>query len=157
MDKKIIIVDEKKGKTQEFIWDINKEKLSICRPGGLDFESASYVFFDKNRLTRFDTEHDDKEDRYQTIGKGKFFNINDPDNKTYFVISTEPYLDPDKPIRIISARKAELVEKNLYNAKNNQLEGVKEIPKKFTANNIEKDKNKQKNKEKKQEGKKKGR
>ena len=50
-----------------FEWDEEKEKKNIIKHG-IDFETASYVFLDPNRLEYYDKEHSTDEDRYITIG-----------------------------------------------------------------------------------------
>lgn len=65
------------------------------------FEDAVYVFQDENRIEFFDAEHSDDEDRYVAIGLV---------GTVLYVVFTER-----KDItRIISARKANSVERSYY-------------------------------------------
>lgn len=73
----------------------------------MSFEKASYVFTDKNSLTIFDDEHSDYEDRWITLGKIK-------DNSLLVVVYTERVKNNLQIIRIISARKANKIEIEVY-------------------------------------------
>lgn len=44
MDKRLIITDEKTGRIQEFIWDIDKETKNKSDHDGIDFKTATYVY-----------------------------------------------------------------------------------------------------------------
>ena len=94
MDK---MVDNKK-----FVWDEIKN-LANRRKHGIDFEDAAKVFADKNRVEFLDTSHSDEEDRYITIGRVR--NI-------LFVVYTER----EDATRLISARKADKKEREIYYA-----------------------------------------
>ena len=50
-----------------FEWDEDKEQLNI-RNHGLDFETASYVFADPDRIEYYDEAHSTEEERYITVG-----------------------------------------------------------------------------------------
>lgn len=83
-----------------FEWDedknaINKEKHKIS------FETAVYVFDDPHYIEMFDFEHSVSEDRYIAIGK-----VGD----VLFVVFTER----KDTVRLISARLATKVERELY-------------------------------------------
>ena len=81
-------MDEKKAA-------INLKKHKVA------FEDAVYVFQDENRIEFFDAEHSDDEDRYVAIGLV---------GTVLYVVFTER-----KDItRIISARKANSVERSYY-------------------------------------------
>ena len=54
-----------------FEWDDNKEQINI-KKHGMDFETASRVFDDENRIEIYDDLHSDYEDRYITIGMIKY-------------------------------------------------------------------------------------
>jgi hypothetical protein len=73
----------------------------------VSFEKASYVFTDKNSLTIFDDEHSDYEDRWITLGKIK-------DNSLLVVVYTERVKNNLQIMRIISARKANKIEIEVY-------------------------------------------
>ena len=84
-----------------FEWDDEKEKINI-KKHGISFETASFVFLDKNRKEYYDEEHSSlEEDRFITIGKVK---------DVLFVV----YTDVNDITRIISARLADSDEKRDY-------------------------------------------
>lgn len=87
-----------------FEWDDNKEQINI-KKHGMDFETASRVFDDENRLEIYDDLHSDYEDRYITIG------MIDEITCIAMVVYTERGTDV---IRIISARKATPKERRKY-------------------------------------------
>ena len=87
----------------DFEWDSEKEKINITKHG-LDFETASRVFYDENRIEKYDGEHSIDEDRYITIGEI---------NGVAFVVMVV-YTERKSAIRIISARKATKREKEEY-------------------------------------------
>ena len=86
-----------------FEWDDNKNAKNVIRHG-IDFETASYVFNDANRIIRYDEKHSLYEDRYTTIGS-----INGM--ITVLIIS---YTEDDEVIRLISARPANKMERREY-------------------------------------------
>ena len=85
-------------------WDSQKNSLNV-KKHGIYFKDAAFVFFDKNRLEYYDIRHSDQEDRYIVIGM--VYDV-------LFVIYTER----GEFIRIISARKATPIERELYYGKN---------------------------------------
>ena len=87
-----------------FEWDDNKEQINI-KKHGMDFETASRVFDDENRIEIYDDLHSDYEDRYITIG------MIDEITCIAMVVYTERGTDV---IRIISARKATPKERRKY-------------------------------------------
>jgi uncharacterized DUF497 family protein len=84
-------------------WDPEKEKNNI-RKHKLGFSYAAEVFYDANRLVRYDAAHSGEEDRYINIGKTD-------DGVIIFVVETE---SGDDEIRIITARKANKRERKAY-------------------------------------------
>ena len=88
-----------------FEWDENKEQLNI-KKHGLDFSTAARVFYDVNRIEVYDDVHSIYEDRYRTIGT-----ING-----HLTIVTVSYTmrENETVIRLISARLAEPLEKEVY-------------------------------------------
>ena len=83
-----------------FEWD--KEKAtSNLKKHKVAFEEATYVFQDDNRIEIFDAEHSGAENRYITIGMV---------GVVLFVVYTER----KDSIRIISARKANSLERRIY-------------------------------------------
>ena len=87
----------------QFEWDEQKEKINI-KKHGLDFETASRVFDDENRLEWYDENHSEYEDRYITIGL-----IDD-----IACIIMAVYTEREEVIRIISARRATKQEREMY-------------------------------------------
>ena len=86
-----------------FEWDDNKNAANIVKHG-IDFETASYVFNDANRIIRYDEKHSLYEDRYTTIGS-----ING-----MITVLTISYTEDDEVIRLISARPANKKERRQY-------------------------------------------
>ncbi|MDR2733723.1 MAG: BrnT family toxin [Spirochaetota bacterium] len=84
----------------EFEWDIAKEKENI-KKHGIDFDTASDVFRDPNRIERHDEDSSEEEDRWQTIG---YY------NNMFYVVYTER----GDVTRIISARVANSAERRRY-------------------------------------------
>ena len=78
-----------------FEWDDEKERKNIIKHG-IDFETASHVFSDRNRIEIYDESHSEFEDRYITIGLI---------NKVAYVVMAV-YTEREEAIRLISARKA---------------------------------------------------
>jgi uncharacterized protein len=88
----------------KFEWDINKEIRNI-KVHGVDFDQAIEALKDRFGLDDFDDSHSDIfEYRYSRIGLSR--------NGVLFVIYT--VRDVNGNYRIISARKAEKSEENLY-------------------------------------------
>ena len=85
----------------KFEWDEDKAILNL-KKHKVSFEDAVYVFQDYNRIEFYDAEHsNDTEDRYVVIGLV---------GTVLFVVFTER----NDTIRIISARKANAVERSYY-------------------------------------------
>ena len=87
-------------------WDENKNQQNK-KKHKVSFEKAAYVFSDKNSLTIFDEEHSEFEDRWITLGKIK-------DNSLLVVVYTERVKNELQIMRIISARKANKIETEVY-------------------------------------------
>ena len=85
----------------QFEWDEEKERINISKHG-IDFETASHVFLDSNRMEYYDEAHSSvEEDRYITIG--------------YVAeVLTVVYTDRSNVMRIISARAATKKERDRY-------------------------------------------
>lgn len=86
----------------DFEWDEEKALVNV-RKHGIDFDTASLVFFDPGRIEEYDVEHSTDEDRWMTIGL------------VYATILFVVYTEHNKTIRIISARKADKYEQKDYN------------------------------------------
>jgi len=85
----------------EFEWDARKA-IENLRKHGVDFADAVIALEDENALTIEDTDH--AEQRFKTLGLGPSFNV-------LFVVHCER--DGNR-IRIISARKADKKESDVY-------------------------------------------
>jgi uncharacterized DUF497 family protein len=89
-----------------FVWDENKNKENLQRHG-VDFNTAIHIFKDPNRVRIYDIKHSTEEDRWDVIGIAG--------DVVLFVVETEI---TDNIIRIISAGKANIKEKEAYNENN---------------------------------------
>ncbi len=84
-------------------WDEEKNKINKQRHG-ISFEEAKEVFNDPNSIEFYDKIHSTKdEDRYICIG-----------HTTKYLLIMTVYTDRAGNIRIISARKANAKERELY-------------------------------------------
>ncbi len=100
----IICLDKESAAMElEFEWDPDKEQKNIIKHG-IDFETASLVFNDENRIEFYDDGHSSDEERYITIGMV---------NHVAIVIMVV-YTERDNVLRIISARKATKKETEEY-------------------------------------------
>ncbi|MCL2755141.1 MAG: BrnT family toxin [Oscillospiraceae bacterium] len=88
-----------------FIWNENKNQFNI-RKHGVSFQEARDVFFDENAIYDVDIEHSFDEERFIIIGMSE-------SSKLLFVCYCERGEDSEL-IRIISARKADKTETDLY-------------------------------------------
>ena len=88
----------------EFEWDGEKADANV-RKHGVAFEDSREVFFDSRRLVREDKREEYGERRFQTIGKaaGRILLV--------------AYTHRQTRIRLISARRASLEEKELYHGR----------------------------------------
>lgn len=85
----------------EFEWDENKNEINKVKHG-ISFETATLVFQDKNRVEIFDRFHSSlEEERYLLIGKVKG-------------VLTVIFTERKEKVRIISARPANSIEKDIY-------------------------------------------
>lgn len=88
-----------------FEWDQNKDKVNRLKHG-ISFEEAASVFQDEYAILFDDPEHSEEEERYLIIGVSAFERI---------CIVSHCFRGKDMDtIRIISARKANKVEKAFY-------------------------------------------
>ncbi|WP_026318090.1 BrnT family toxin [Algicola sagamiensis] len=87
----------------KFEWDDNKNVININKHG-IDFRAAAKIFNDPHFIVNEDSRTDYGEPRYQIIGAV------DP-HGVLFVVYTERY---DDTIRLISARKANKKEQQIY-------------------------------------------
>ena len=94
-----------------FEWGPDKAKANR-KKHGIDFEQASTIFIDPRMISVFDTEHDEHEDRWVTVGI-------DTNGILLVVVHTFHEVDADFcRIRIISARKATRKESKQYQEEN---------------------------------------
>ena len=95
-----------------FEWDEEKERANIDEHG-IDFQTASRIFFDYFRMERHDDDSSGNEERWQTMG---FF------EDVLFVVYTER----GDVIRIMSARIAEPFERRIYHG-NSEIHGWQRV------------------------------
>jgi uncharacterized protein len=89
-----------------FEWDENK-RLKTLRDRGIDFVDMAKIWNDSNRQERVDRRFNYREKRIQTIGTFVF--------DIFFIVYTERgYENGEEIIRIISARRANKKERDLY-------------------------------------------
>ena len=91
-------------KQLEFEWDKKKEKTN-AKKHGVSFDEARTVFYDEQAIQFFDPEHSDEEDRFILLGTS--FKL-----KTLVVCHC--FREDETKIRIISARKADSEEEQVY-------------------------------------------
>ena len=84
-----------------FSWD-EKKNAANKEKHGVSFEEAKYIFNDPNTIEIYDCKHNMTEDRWKIIGMNGW--------GLFTVICTEK----DETIRIISARKADKKEEEVY-------------------------------------------
>jgi len=91
-------------KQLEFEWDKKKEKTN-AKKHGVTFDEARTVFYDEQAIQFYDPEHSDEEDRFILLGTS--FKL-----KTLVVCHC--FREDETKIRIISARKADSEEEQVY-------------------------------------------
>jgi len=91
-------------KQLKFEWDKKKDK-SNAKKHGVSFDEARTVFFDEQAIQFYDPEHSDEEDRFILLGTS--FKL-----KTLVVCHC--FREDETKIRIISARKADTEEEQVY-------------------------------------------
>lgn len=91
-------------KQLEFEWDLNKDKTNV-KKHGVSFDEARTVFYDEKAIQFYDPEHSDEEDRFILLGTS--FKL-----KTLVVCHC--FREDETKIRIISARKADTEEEQVY-------------------------------------------
>jgi len=89
----------------KFEWDENKNELNIFKHE-VSFEEASTVFDDDYAVTLFDENHSDDEDRFILIGVSK--------NSLELTVCHCYRGKNEDIVRIISARKANKIEHEIY-------------------------------------------
>jgi uncharacterized protein len=91
-------------KRLRFEWDPRKAAANL-RKHGVSFEEARTVFYDENALLRPDEEHSDEEDRFLLLGLS---------GRLRTLVVCHCYRQADQVIRLISARKANSLERQQY-------------------------------------------
>ena len=102
--------------TRQFEWDPEKNKINLAKHG-VSFEEASTVFLDINAIYIFDGNHSDAEERFVALGIS---------NESRMLLVCHCYRDNDQITRIITARKAEKDEEQIYYKKYFDPEGNNE-------------------------------
>jgi uncharacterized DUF497 family protein len=87
-----------------FEWDQRKAATDVGKHG-VSFEEARTVFFDEDALLRPDEDHSDDEDRFLLLGLSSRLRV---------LIVCHCYREQDEIIRVISARKANPIERSQY-------------------------------------------
>lgn len=91
-----------------FDWDRGKERSNV-RKHGVSFEEASEAFFDEYGIFVDDPDHSDEEDRFILLGASHRLRV---------LVVCHCYREEAEEgdvVRLISARKANRREANLYN------------------------------------------
>ena len=92
----------------EFEWDKNKAKENIKRHEDITFEEAFTVFYDDFAIEKYDKAHSDSDER-------RFVRIGYSTKRLLWVCYTiRKDENGNEVIRIISARKADSEERELY-------------------------------------------
>jgi uncharacterized DUF497 family protein len=91
---------------EEFIfeWDKRKENANI-KKHGISFEEAKTSFYDENAIQFFDPDHSVEEDRFILLGVSHKLNT---------LVVCHCFREEETTVRIISARKADKDETNVY-------------------------------------------
>jgi uncharacterized protein len=88
----------------KFDWDSRKNKSNI-KKYGVSFAEARSAFFDEYALQFFDPDHSESEDRFILLGTSHKLNT---------LVVCHCFREEDTLIRIISARKADKDETQVY-------------------------------------------
>jgi uncharacterized DUF497 family protein len=91
-------------KELRFEWDERKATVNR-RKHGVSFEEARTVFFDENALLRPDEQHSEEEDRFVLLGLSA---------RLRTLVVCHCYRQGDEVIRLISARRANAIERKQY-------------------------------------------
>ena len=87
-----------------FDWDIKKNLINIEKHG-ISFKMAASAFFDPRAIRIDDDEHPKDEERFILIGVNKYDNL---------LTVCHCYRNDNEVVRIISARRPNLYEKEVY-------------------------------------------
>jgi len=91
-------------KRLRFEWDARKAAANLGKHG-VSFEEARTTFLDDNALLRPDDDHSDDEDRFVLLGLS---------GRMRTLVVCHCYRQEDEVIRLISARKANSLERQQY-------------------------------------------
>ena len=87
-----------------FEWDENKDKSNIQKHG-VSFDEARTVFYDEHAIQFFDPDHSESEDRFLLLGTSF---------KLKTLVICHCFRQEETVVRIISARKADKDEEQIY-------------------------------------------
>ena len=87
-----------------FEWDKRKDNANI-KKHGISFGEARTSFYDENAIQFFDPDHSDEEDRFILLGVSHKLNT---------LVVCHCFREEETTVRIISARKADKDEANVY-------------------------------------------
>jgi len=87
-----------------FEWEKRKENANV-KKHGIFFEEARTTFYDENAVQFFDPDHSDDEDRVILLGVS---------HKLDTLVVCHCFREEETKVRIISARKADKDEANVY-------------------------------------------
>ncbi len=87
-----------------FVWDAKKDRANR-RKHGISFEEAQTVFYDENAREYADPDHSESEDRFILLGMSRRLRV---------LVVCHCYRERESVIRIISARKADKSEAEVY-------------------------------------------
>ena len=88
----------------EFEWDKKKDKANT-KKHGVSFEEAQTVFYDEHAIQFYDPEHSESEDRFLLLGRNF---------KSNTLVVCHCFRQEETIVRIISARKADKDEEQVY-------------------------------------------
>lgn len=88
----------------KFEWDSEKDSLNL-KKHGVSFNEALSAFYDEYALQFFDPDHSDSEDRFLLLGVSHILNV---------LVVCHCFREEETVIRIISARKADTEEEQVY-------------------------------------------
>ncbi len=91
-----------------FAWDPAKAAANVAKHG-VSFEEASTVFSDEAGLLLDDPEHSASEDRFLLLGLSARLRV---------LVVVHCYRETDSVIRLISARRADRLEREVYIRRN---------------------------------------
>jgi len=87
-----------------FVWDERKNRANQ-RKHGVSFEEARTAFYDENAKEYFDPDHSAEENRFILLGMSSRLRV---------LVVCHCYRESEVMIRIISARRADKIERGVY-------------------------------------------